>query len=107
MAIAYESNTDLGFDTAVFRKAAGEYKEVAGELRRMSASLDKLLSDLKDDGWTTPAGTAFYKMVNTNWEKNIEKYASLLDTLNQILIKAAGEYEALMSDYVRTTKIKF
>lgn len=44
-------------------------------------------------------------MVNTNWENNIKKYASLLDTLNSILIKAAGEYDTLMTDYVRTTKV--
>lgn len=106
MAIAYEGNTDLAFDTGILRKAAGEYKQVATDLRTMSSKLDKLLQGLKDSGWTTPAGTAFYEMTNTNWKKNIEKYASLLDTLNSILIKASGEYEGLMTDYVRNTKVK-
>ncbi len=106
MAIAYEGNTDLAFDTSILRKAAGEYKQVAAELRSMSKKLDLLLSAMKDSGWTTPAGTAFYAMTNTNWEKNIEKYASLLDTLNGILIKAAGEYEDLVTDYVGTTKVE-
>lgn len=106
MAIAYEGNTDLAFDTGVLRKAAGEYKQIATDLRGMSNRLDSLLSALKESGWTTPAGTAFYEMTNTNWEKNIEKYASLLDTLNSILIKASGEYEGLMTDYIRTTKVK-
>ena len=106
MAIAYEGNTDLAFDTGVLRKAAGEYKQIASDLRDMSSKLDSLLSGLQSRGWTTPAGTAFYEMTNTNWEKNIEKYASLLDTLDGILIKAADEYESLMSSYVRTTKVK-
>ncbi len=105
MAIAYEGNTDLGFDTGVLRQAAREYKDVAAELRRMSSDLDKLLTELKDSGWTTPAGTAFHKMTSANWEKNIERYAALLDTLNGILIKAAGEYDTLMTDYVLATKI--
>jgi len=106
MAIAYEGNTDLAFDTGVLRIAAGEYKQVATDLRNMSSKLDKLLQNLKDDGWTTLAGTLFYEMTNTNWRKNIEKYASLLDTLNNILLKASSEYEGLMEDYVRTTKVK-
>lgn len=106
MAIAYEGNTDLAFDTGILRKAASEYKQVAADLRNMSAKLDSLLLELKDSGWTTPAGTAFYQMTNTNWEKNIERYASLLDTLNDVLIKASGEYEGLMTDYVRTTQVK-
>lgn len=105
MAIAYEGNTDLAFDTNILIKAAGEYRRVAGELRNMSSKLDALLADLKNSGWTTPAGTAFYEMTNTNWEKNIEKYASLLDTLNGILTKAASEYDELMNESVRNTKV--
>lgn len=105
MAIAYERNTDLAFNTEVFKKAAQNYKDIASELRSMANKLDKLLTELKKSGWTTPAGTAFHAMVNTNWENNIKKYASLLDTLNSILIKAAGEYDTLMTDYVRTTKV--
>lgn len=105
MGIAYEGNTDLAFDTNILKKAAGEYKNVAKGMREMSLKLDSLLVDLKNDGWTTPAGTAFYEMTRTNWEKNIEKYAALLDTLNNILIRAASEYDNLMTDYVRTTKV--
>ena len=33
MAIAYEKNTDLAFDTGILRKAATEYANVAEELR--------------------------------------------------------------------------
>lgn len=105
MAIAYERNTDLGFDTSELRRAANEYSKVASELRKMSSDLDNLLEGLKDSGWTTPAGTAFYEMTQTNWSKNIEKYASLLDTLESILLDAANEYEGLMIDYAHKTKV--
>ena len=106
MAIAYESNTSLAFDTGVMRKAAKEYSGVATELRTMATKLDTLLKQLKGDGWTTPAGKAFYEMTETNWKENIEKYASLLDTLQKILNESATEYDNLMVDYVRTTKVK-
>lgn len=105
MAIAYEGNTDLAFDTGILRKAAGEYKQVAFDLKNLASRLDALLFALKEDGWTTPAGTAFYEMANTNWEKNIEKYVSLLETLNNILISAAEEYDALVTDHIRTTNV--
>lgn len=105
MSLAYEGNTDLAFDTVVLRQAAADYAKVADELRKMSSDLDGLIQQLKDKGWTTPAGTAFYEMTNTNWSQNINKYASLLDTLESILKDAATDYDGLMSDYVRKTKV--
>lgn len=47
MAIAYERNTDLAFNTEVFKKAAQNYKDIASELRSMANKLDKLLTELK------------------------------------------------------------
>lgn len=106
MALAYEGNIDLAFDTGILRKAADNYQKIAVDLRNMAEKLDSLLATLKDSGWTTPAGTAFYNMTNTNWEKNIKKYADLLDTLKDILIKTAMEYETLIIDYARNTTVK-
>ena len=96
MAIAYEKNTDLAFDTGILRKAATEYANVAEE---------SLIQALKDQGWTTPTGTAFYEMTNVNWKNNIEKYAALLCTLESILNEAAGQYEDLMANHVRETQL--
>lgn len=106
MAIAYEGNTDLAFETDILKKGAKEYGEVAKELRDMADKLDKLLVDLAAEGWSTPAGTAFHDMTSINWKNNIEKYAALLDTLNNILVRAAAEYDGLMADHVRTTQLK-
>ena len=106
MSIAGERNTDLGFDTGVLRKAAREYSEIADELTDMATELDRLLSALKSEGWTTSAGSAFHEMTNTNWKDNINKYANLLDTLNSILLNAADEYEQLEDNYIATTKVK-
>lgn len=106
MAIAYESNISLAFDTLAMKKAAGEYEKVAEDLRLMASKLDTLLQKLVQDGWTTPAGNAFHEMTSTNWKDNIEKYASLLDTLNSILIESAQEYDDLVVNYVQTTKLK-
>lgn len=105
MSIAYERNTDLAFDTYVLRQAAGDYGDIADELRHMSSQLDELILRLKSSGWTTPAGTAFYEMTETNWSENIEKYASLLDTLENILNEAATDYDNLTTDYIRRTKV--
>lgn len=105
MALAYEGNTDLAFDTAILQKYGKRYGEIADELRDMAEKLDECLLELEESGWTTPAGSAFHKMVQTNWKDNIEKYADLLDTLNDILIQASEKYENLVTDHIEKTKI--
>lgn len=107
MSIAYERNTDLAFDTQILRKCAGEYSDAAADLRDLVKNLDECLKDLKDSGWTTPAGTAFHDMVNTKWSDNIEKYAQLLDTLESILLEASEQYESLVIDNIRQTKVGY
>lgn len=105
MALANEGNTDLAFDTTALRQYGARYGQIAKDLRGMSARLDNCLAELKESGWTTPAGTAFHKMAQINWEKNIEKYADLLDTLKDILDQAAKQYDNLVSDYIEKTVI--
>lgn len=105
MALSYEGNTDLAFNTDELRQCGIQYSNIATDLRDMSNKLDKCINDLKSNGWTTPAGTAFYKMVNMNWRDNIEKYAALLDTLKIILDDAATQYESLVENNINKTKV--
>ena len=105
MAIAHESNTSLAFDTTTFREYGTRYANIATELRNMAKELNGCLADLESSGWTTPAGSAFRKMTETNWEDNIEKYADLLDTLKNILHAAAKEYDGLVTNYIENTKL--
>lgn len=105
MALADERNTSLAFDTTVLKDCADRYAKVAQELRNMAKSLDKCLFELSESGWTTPAGKTFYKLSQTNWEENIEKYADLLDTLKKILNNAAKQYEDLVMNHVEKTKL--
>lgn len=100
MSLAYEKNTDLAYDTDVFRSAAKEYVRIADELDTMAKDLNNLLTDLKNNGWTTPAGTAFQEMVSTNWEDNIHKYSGLLVTLQDILIEASQTYDDLTTNHI-------
>jgi WXG100 family type VII secretion target len=105
MALAYEGNTSLAFDTTALRQYGTQYGNIATDLRTMSGKLEACLKDLNNSGWTTPAGTAFYKMVNSNWRDNIEKYADLLETLNDILQNAATDYDSLVENSIETLQI--
>jgi len=105
MALAYEGNTDLAFDTTVLRNCGSKYTEIAEKLRNMATNLDDCLSELEKSGWTTPAGTAFHKMTKTNWQENIEKYADLLDTLSEIIEQASNEYDTLVTEHIEKTVI--
>ena len=106
MALENERNTDLAFDTTTLKNCADMYGRIAKDLRTMSKRLDNCLSELKESGWTTPAGTAFYKMTKTNWSENIGKYADLLETLDGILEEASRSYDNLSKDYIETTVLK-
>lgn len=105
MALAYEGNTDLAFDTTILRNNGKKYGKIAGDLRNMAEKLDDCLRQLKESGWTTPAGTAFHEMVQENWKENMEKYANLLDTLKEILDQAADKYDNLVTNHIEQTKL--
>ena len=106
MALAYEGNTDLAFDTTTLRAYGERYSSIAEELRGMAKQLYKLLDDLASDGWTTPAGVEFQELAKTNWEENIDKYADLLDTLKDIIIEACTSYDNLTAQHIEKTKLK-
>lgn len=105
MALANEGNTSLAFDTTTLRQYGNRYGQIAQKLRGMAANLDSCLVELKENGWTTPAGTAFHKMTETNWKDNIEKYADLLETLNEILNQASTQYGDLVTNHIQKTKL--
>ena len=105
MGLAYERNTDLAFDTNILSSASTRYKEVSDKLSKLASELNRLLGELSASGWTTPAGSAFSEMVDEDWEKNIQKYTSLLDTLCDILEYASEQYDSLITDHIRTTKL--
>ena len=107
MSLAYESGADLAIDTDVIKIAGEEYKKIGQEMRYMAKTLDSLLQELKSEAWTTGAGEAFQSMVSTKWSENINKYANMLDTMNDMLAKAAGDYEKLLEDHIRNTKLNY
>lgn len=105
MALDAIPNTDLAYDTAVFRQCASAYGQTSDNLRVLVQELTECLHTLTESGWTTPAGIAFLDMVDMNWARNIEKYADLLDTLQEILVDAADKYDELTSLYIERTKL--
>ncbi len=102
MSLATQGNTDLAFNTVDFRQQGAKYGNIAVSLRDLAKQLDDCLTELKNSGWTTPAGTAFQKMAETNWKDNINKYADLLDTLKAILDDAATKYDGLNTSIEET-----
>lgn len=106
MALENEKNTNLAFDTETLKDCAEKYGDIAKELREMAKKLDNCLSELVKSGWTTPAGEQFYKLTETNWNENIEKYAALLETLEKILKEAARDYDNLSAGHIEKTVLK-
>ena len=105
MALAYDKNTSLAFDTTKLRENGKKYKQISEDLEKMADNLDSCLEDLKENGWSTPAGTAFHAMTQTNWKENIEKYSVLLEKLSEILAYACDKYDDLVENEVEQTKL--
>lgn len=106
MALAYEANTDLAYDTDALRACGKEYVSIATDLREMAKQLNELLRELSESGWTTEAGKNFQKMAENNWEQNIALYASLLETFDQMLRESADKYDALTREHIEKTILK-
>lgn len=102
--IAYE-NCDLAFDTSVMSECAKEYENIGADLKALADKLQASLSQMTGSGWTTKGGKAFEKMVDANWNANIQKYVDLLETLKCILEESVREYEDLVSQQLEKVKI--
>lgn len=105
MELAYEGNTNLAFNTLVMRNCATRYSQVADNLDGLSTELSTCLTDLKNTGWTTPAGTAFSEMVNEDWCKCLGKYTGMLRTLTNILNESATIYDELVTGDISVVKL--
>lgn len=103
--IAYE-NCDLAFDTTVMSECAKEYENIAEDLKALADKLQTSLNQMTGSGWTTKGGKAFEKMVDADWNTNIQKYTDLLETLKSILEEAVREYEDLVSQQLEKVKIE-
>ena len=104
MALQDEPNTSLAFDTTQMRKYAKEYTNIAQNLENIAKEFNDCLITLKNDGWTTPAGSAFQKMTEENWSENINKYVALLKTLAKILENASSKYDRLVEEHIEYIK---
>ena len=105
MALANEKNVSLAVDTDLLIRRGKEYGKIAEKIRKLSSEFDNCICQLKESGWTTDAGEAFQKMADSNWKKNMDLYADLLDTLQDILNQSAREYENLIDSYIAKTKL--
>ncbi len=105
MSLAYERNTDLAYDTSELEECGKRYSEIADELDEIASKLDSLLDALKSSGWTTPAGSALHKMVNTKWQYNINRYTSLLRTLHEVMRDSSEKYDDLTGAYIETVNL--
>ena len=105
MGLAQEKDINLAYDTVSLRHYGAQYGKIAAEMRQMAKDLNRCLADLKESGWTTPAGTAFHKMTECNWEDNIKMYADLLDTLQEAIEYACKTYDSLSRNHIEKTKL--
>ena len=59
MSLDAIADTDLAYDTEVFRACAKTYGQISEDLCIMVDDLTECLKTLVDSGWMTPAGITF------------------------------------------------
>lgn len=105
MALSYISGTDLAFDTDVFRSKASEFSDLSDSITSSANSLDKILTTLKESGWTTKAGELYYNLFETSWKEEMIKYADYMEELDGILCEVSGMYENLVDNNISKISI--
>ena len=99
------SGTDLSFDLEDLQEGATSYQSISDDLSQMKQQLCTLLDDLSQKGWTTEAGIAFSQMVAMDWGDTIDRYCDMLETLSEILTRAAKEYDGLVREQIETIHV--
>ena len=81
----------LKFDTQQILSFQSEVQDAACDLQDLKNSLLNRLEELKKD-WKTPAGKKFIEEVDMDWAKQVEKYITFLDAVNELMDVAANNY---------------
>lgn len=97
--MAWGDPTSLKFDVAEFSKMRKKIQETSRELSELKTSLLQELEDLKED-WNTPAGKKFTAEVDTDWAKQVDKYITIIDAVEELIEvaeKSYGEVEEIVN----------
>lgn len=88
--------TKFRVDTDTFTVAISAYKKELDNLQRIKNSIQKILDELRRDGWNSAAGDACMKKFEKDWSKDMDKYIVFVEHLNNVLSQSKPEFDKLV-----------
>lgn len=89
--MAWGDPTSLKFNVEKISKMRTKIQETATELMEFKTTLLQEVDNLKKN-WQTPAGKKFTSEVNTDWAKQVEKYVTIIEAVDELLEVAENNY---------------
>lgn len=92
--MAWGDPTSLKFNVERISSMRTKLQETAKELGEFKTTLLQELELLKSN-WKTPAGKTFTESVDTDWAKQVEKYITIVEAVDELLSVAETDYRAI------------
>lgn len=94
---------ELKFDVEELASMRAKVRDDAEEITKLKNELMQKLEVLKKD-WKTLAGEKFFKDIDENWYKEVEKFVKYLEAVEELLATAETSYSEVEE---ATSKINF
>lgn len=101
--MAWGDPTSLKFDVSEISSMRKQIQTTSADLAKFKTELLEEIRILKEN-WKTPAGKKFTKEVDTDWAKQIDKYITIIDAVDELLEVAEKNYKEVEE---ATKKVSF
>lgn len=92
--MAWGDPTTLKFDVDEITSMRTKLQDTARELAEFKTTLLQELEILKSE-WRTAAGKKFTEDFNNDWAKQVEKYITIIEAVDELLAVAETDYKAV------------
>lgn len=89
---------DFKVDINAFTVAINEYTDAMNEMIRIKEELTSKVEVLRDKSWKSTAGDNFFKLYQSDWADNVDKYNDIIVFMTDLLKQAQTAYQALIDE---------
>lgn len=91
------SETELAFDIEQFETIKSEAETTRTDIQSMATTLRDTIDQLRND-WKTPAGTEFFKNLDTEWEDQVNKYVQTMEVFIELMDNLITAFTAIQEE---------
>ena len=95
--MAWGDPTSLKFDVSEIQKMRAQIQTTSKDLANFKTSLLQEVENLKNN-WKTPAGKKFTEEVDTDWAKQVDKYITIIEAVDELLEVAEKSYKVVAEE---------